>query len=76
MRRASSSSRLLLRITDYGHDNTFFLAKHSMHFGSPLPSEGEGSQCPRLSLYQTSSQKCHDNLQSSVADFQSYRAMV
>jgi len=43
MRRASSSSRLLLRITDYGHDNTFFLAKHSMHFGSPLPSEGEGS---------------------------------
>ena len=39
MRRASSSSRLLLRITDYGHDNTFFLAKHSMHFGSPLPSE-------------------------------------
>ena len=43
MRRASSSSRLLLRITDYGHDNTFFLAKHSLHFGSPRPSAGEGS---------------------------------
>ena len=31
-----------IEITEYGDDNTLYLAKHSMHFGSPFPSAGEG----------------------------------